>query len=133
LGYRDLDSGEAFIKFNRVVATVDRIYYKISVHQLPDDLRLADLISPANLQEVSVAIEHTIQIHIAPLDGAWLVVCRRGYEEAPETYIPWLEDKQKRVIVRQPPGAILVRQPSGGLVDEFDFDELPTAQQLEKA
>lgn len=91
LGYQDEDTGEAHIAFERAVITMDRFYLKIAIRKLPEGLRLSQLLSNANLLEVAVAVQRQISTYITPQSGAWLVVCRPGWEDKPESYQPYFD------------------------------------------
>ncbi len=102
LGYRDKETDESYISFERAVITQDRLYLKIAIRNLPDGLWIKDLISDANLEEVSIAIQRQITRYISAQSGAWLVVSQPGYEHLPESYRPYLDRslddmKEKRI------------------------------------
>lgn len=122
LGYRDDESGDAHVSFERASITMDRFYFKISIRKLPDGLRLSQLLSEANLLEVAVAVQRQITTYITPQSGAWVVVCRPGYEDQPESYKPYLD-------IYPPKQKWNMKWPARDtqhLTDEFVFDdELP--------
>lgn len=122
LGYRDDESGDAHISFERASITMDRFYFKISIRKLPDGLRLSQLLSEANLLEIAIAVQRSITTYITPQSGAWLIVCRPGYEDQPESYKPYLDiyPPKQKWNMKWP------ARDTSHLTDEFVFDdELP--------
>lgn len=119
LGYRDDESGDAHVSFECASITMDRFYFKISIRKLPDGLRLSQLLSEANLLEVAVAVQRQITTHITPQSGAWLVVCRPGWEDKPESYQPYFD----RIPPKQKWRFQWPTRNKLALTDEFVFDD----------
>lgn len=131
LGYYDEETEKSYLSFERAVATLDRLYYKIAVDRLPEGVRLSELLCVANLQEVSVAIEMPISTHITPQSGAWLVVCRTGYEDSPESYRPYL-DRMYSVKPSWDFNLSWRRQDTPALTEDFVFDDAEATEQLQE-